>query len=105
MADTLARLDFRTLTTTNATCYTGPTAGAVIRNIHLANITSTDTTVSIALNGTAATNTNCLYYLVPLPANSVHVLSTNIVLASTETIQALCGAANAVKIMLNGVTF
>lgn len=105
MADTLARLDFRTVSTTNATLYTAPTAGAVVRNIHIANITSADTTVSIGLNGTAATAANCLYYLVPIPANSVHILSTNIVLANGNTIQAIAGNTSAINIMLNGVTF
>ena len=89
---------------TNATLYTVPTLTSVIvRNIHICNTTATAATISLSINGTAATAANCWMSALSIPANSVFDWSGFMHLSAADTIQGLQGTASALTVIINGV--
>lgn len=109
MADTLKRMYFGAPGTSNGTLYTAPgstntTPAAVVRNIHVCNTTTTAATLTLALNGTSATAANCFLKAFAVPPNGLLVENLNIVLNETDTIQALQGTADALTVLISGVT-
>ena len=90
--------------TGNATAYTvDASAQVVIRNIQFTNTTGTDATVSISINGTAATASNCLFYLFTVAASSSFPWPVFIVLNETDTLQILQGTGSAITVTISGV--
>lgn len=109
MADALKRMYFGTPGTTNGTLYTAPgstntTPSAVVRTIHVANTTASAATITLALNGTAATAGNCFIKAFSIPSGGLLVENVNIVMNETDTIQGLQGTANALNVLISGVT-
>jgi hypothetical protein len=96
------------LGTTNATLYTAPLGSgsgptAVVRSIHICNTTTSPASITLALNGSAATATNCFMYQFTVPALGLLVENINIVLNSNDTIQGLQGTAAALTLTISGV--
>ena len=90
--------------TGNATLYTVPGGTtAVIRNIHICNTTGTAATVSLAVNGSAATAANLFIAAQNIPANGSYDWSGFLALATAETIQGLQGTLNACTVTISGV--
>ena len=90
--------------TTNATLYTVPGATtAAIRNIHITNTTGTAATISLSINGTAATVANCIIAAESVPANGSYDWSGFIGLAAADTIQGLQGTLSALTVTISGV--
>ena len=90
--------------TGNGTLYTVPGAtSAVIRHIRVANTTAAAATISLAVNGTAATAANCLLSVFSVPANGVHDWSGFLHLSATDTIQGLQGTSGALTVTISGV--
>jgi hypothetical protein len=111
MADTLKRIYFGQPGTTNATIYTAPTtpsgsgASAVIRTVHICNTTTNPATISLSVNGSAATAANNVYRAFTIPASGIHVANVSLVLESGDTLQALQGTASALTMLISGVEF
>lgn len=103
MADTLKRMYFGQPATTNATLYTAPAAGSVVRTIHISNTTATAATISLGLNGTPATAANAFYSAFSVPPNGIHVWNGNIVLDNGNTLQGLQGTSGALTVLISGV--
>jgi hypothetical protein len=90
--------------TSNATLYTVPAVTTVVvRSIHVCNTTGTAATISLAINGTAATAANCWLSALSIPANGSYDWSGFLHLSTTDTIQGLQGTANALTVTINGV--
>lgn len=90
--------------TTNATLYTvGAAATVVVRNIHICNTTANDATISLAINGTAATAANCWLSALSVPSNSSYDWSGFLHLSAADTLQALQGTASALTVTISGV--
>lgn len=90
--------------TTNATLYTVPASTTVVvRNIHVCNTTATAATISLAINGTAATAANCWLTALSIPANSSYDWSGFLHLSTADTLQALQGTASALTMTISGV--
>ena len=107
MADTLARLYFGQPSTSNGTLYTAPAgsgAVAVVRTIHAANTTANTATLTLALNGTAATAANQILGTFSVPAYGLLVENLNLVLNASDTIQGLQGTSGAITLVISGVT-
>lgn len=109
MADALKRLYFGQPTTSNTTLYTAPGStntvpAAVVRTIHAANTSGTSATLTLALNGTAATAANQILGTFSIPAYGLLVENVNIVLNETDTIQGLQGTSGAITLVVSGVT-
>ena len=109
MSDTLARLYFGQPSTSNGTLYTTPgstntTPKAVVRSIHACNTTANTATLTLALNGTAATAANQILGTFSIPAYGLFAQSLNLVLNETDTIQGLQGTSGAITLVISGVT-
>lgn len=90
--------------TGNGTLYTVPGATtATIRNIHICNTTGTAATISLALNGTAATAANCLLSALSIPANGSYDWSGFLVLATGDTLQGLQGTSGALTVTVSAI--
>ena len=90
--------------TTNATLYTVPAATTVVvRNIHICNTSGSAATISLAINGTAATAANCWLSALSIPANGSYDWSGFLHLSTTDTIQSLQGTASALTVTISGV--
>lgn len=103
MADTLKRMYFGQPGTTNATLYTAPSTGAVVRTIHVANTSSSAATFSIGLKGTAATAANQIIGSFSVPGYGLFVENVSIVLESGDTLQGLQGTSGALTLVISGV--
>lgn len=106
MADALKRMYFGQPgngSANNATLYTAPAAGAVVRTIHIANTTSSSATVSIGINGTPNTAANAIYSAFAVPATGIHVWNGNIVLENGNTLQGFQGTSGALTVVISGV--
>lgn len=105
MADTASRVYGPAQPGTgNATLYTVPGATTtVIRNIHITNTTASAATISLAINGTAATAANCWLYTLSIPANGAYDWSGFLALAATDTLQGLQGTGSALTVTVSGV--
>ena len=90
--------------TGNGTLYTVPGAtSVVVRSIHVCNTTSSAATLSLAINGTAATAANCWLDELSIPANGSYDWSGFLALATTDTIQGLQGTSGALTVTISGV--
>ena len=90
--------------TSNATLYTVPAVTTVVvRSIHVCNNTASAATISLAINGTAATAANCWLSALSIPANSVFDWSGFMHLSAADTIQGLQGTASALTVIISGV--
>jgi hypothetical protein len=90
--------------TTNGTLYTVPGATtATLRNIHIANTTASAATISLAINGTAATAANCFLSGLSIPANGSYDWSGFLVLATTDTLQGLQGTTGALTVTVSAI--
>ena len=90
--------------TTNGTLYTVPGATTlIVRGIHIANTTAALATISLALNGSAATPANCFLEGFPVEADGSFDWSGFLALAAAETIQGLQGTSGALTVIISGV--
>lgn len=90
--------------TSNATLYTVPDGyKAILRNLHFCNTTASGATISLAINGTAATAANCLYEAFPVAADSAYPWPCFIVLEPGDTLQGLQGTGSAITLTISGV--
>lgn len=93
------------ITASNTTVGTVPgTTTWIIKQIILCNTNNgTDALVSLGINGSAATAGNCIFYNYPIGGNDTVVLDCSIVLATTETLQAIADRTG-VNIVAYGFT-
>ena len=93
--------------TTDTLCATVPsTTTWIVKQIVLTNTTTAPATVTIGLNaGSALAAGNHLLSGVTLSAKQVVVLDLHQILATTETIRALQGTANAIVVRIAGLAF
>jgi hypothetical protein len=76
----------------------------IIKQIILCNTNNAlDANVSIGINGTAATAANCIFFNYPIAGNDTVVLDCSIVLATTETLNAIADRTG-VNIVAYGFT-
>lgn len=75
----------------------------ILRNIHVCNTTASDATLSLAINGTAATAANCLLSAIVIPAYGTYDWSGFLVINEAETLNALQGTASALTVTISGV--
>lgn len=98
MAATAKVLSRTTLTTSSSTLYTVPSATTtIVTNIALGNITSSDATVDLLLDGVE------LLKAVTVAANSVTVIDLKQVLVATDTIAGLASTGSAITVHVSGV--
>src|SRR5437870_2744836 len=99
------RMYFGTPGITDATAYTAPSAtpAAIVKQIMMTNTTATAATLSIGLNGTAATAANQIVAAVSVPASGVITLDLSLVLITGETLHILQGTASALNVIISGV--
>lgn len=90
-------------TNSNATLYTAPATGAVIRNIHAANATTADATLTLALDGTSATAANCFLFQVTVPALGTYDWSGFAAIGNVGTIQGLASASSTITLTISGI--
>lgn len=88
--------------TGNATSYTAPASGAVIRQIHVFNTDTVQRWVSIALNGTGATVANCFAYQMLIQPKGSYDWTGEITLGNADTIQTLQETATACTLIVSG---
>lgn len=90
--------------TSNGTLYTvGVNETTVVRNIHVMNTTGTAATLSLSINGTAATAANCFLYALSVPANSTYDWSGFLTLEGADTLQGLQGTGSALTVTISAV--
>jgi len=91
--------------TTDTLLYTVPTGSTVIvRQITVANTTSTAATITLGLDAAAAlVAANRLLSAVSVGPNETLVLDLHHVLNAAETIRALQGTASALTVMISGI--
>lgn len=89
---------------TDNTFYTSTGLTTVIRNFEVANITTVDVKVSLAINATAATAANCFRYQMLIPVGGSWDWSGFRYLASGDTIHVLCDTSSGVTYTLSGIT-
>ena len=98
MAATAKVLSRTTLTDSSATLYTVPSATTtIVTNIALANITSSDATVDLLLDGVE------LLKEVTVAANSTSIIDLKQVLVATDTIAGLATATPTITVHVSGV--
>jgi hypothetical protein len=103
MTDTAKRLAGpESIGNSEETLYTVPAATtAILRNIHIANTTSSAATIKLSIGADAA-GTRILSDL-SVPANGTYDWSGFLVLAATETLRATGGTNNALTLTASGV--
>jgi hypothetical protein len=90
--------------TTDDLLYTAPAAGAVVRNIHVANETGSAATITLSLNAGASLAAGKHFLSAyPVPANGSYDWSGFKVLDTTATIRALQDTNNALTVSIDGV--
>lgn len=84
--------------------YTDPGGGAIVRNIHVANETAAEATITLSLNagGALAAGKHFLSAF-RVPANGTYDWSGFAVLAAGGTIRALQGTGSALTVGISGV--
>jgi hypothetical protein len=103
MTDTATRIyGPAALTDSNASLVT-ITGTAIVKSIHIANTSAADATVSLAVNGTAATAANCFLKGLTIPAYGEYDWEGFLVLANGETLQGLAGTTAVLAIIVSGV--
>jgi hypothetical protein len=92
-------------TNSNATLYTVPSATtAIIKHIHACNSTTADVTLSLGINGTAATGANCFLSALTIPAHGEYDSGPIFIpLIATDTITGLSGTSGANTVIISGV--
>lgn len=104
MADVVKRMyGPATVTNSNVSVYTAPAAGAVIRNIHVCNTTATDATITVALDGTAATAANQFVSALTVPGSGTYDWSGFCAVGNVGTIQILSGTTSVLTITISGI--
>ena len=104
MADVATNMYQGRPATTDALLYTAPAAGAIVRNIHVANETGTAATVTLSLNAGASLAAGKHFLsAVSIPANGTYDWSGFKVLGNAGTIRALQGTNNALTVSIDGV--
>lgn len=89
---------------TNAVLYTVPALTSVIvRSIHICNTTGSPATVTLAINGSAATAANRWLSAVSVPQTGTYDWSGFLHLSAADTIQGLQSSATACTITISGV--
>lgn len=93
------------MATTNSVVYTVPTATTtIVRNIHVMNnSTSATLTFNLAINGTSATASNCLYFQHLVPSQGAFDWSGFLVLAAGDVLQGLCSGASGLTLAVSAV--
>lgn len=91
--------------TTNGTLYTVPGATtAHVKSVKVVNTTGTAATITLALNGTAATAANhWLFSAYSVPANGFVHVETYEALAAADTIQGLQGTSAALTVTISAI--
>ena len=93
--------------TTDGTLYTvSSSAGSyfIVKEILVVNTSASAATISLALNGTAATAANCAWAdAYPVAANSSVVFALSTVLNASDTIHGLQGTSGALTVTVSGV--
>lgn len=90
--------------TSNGTLYTVPAdTQLIVRSIHACNTTGASATLSLAINGTAATAANCWLEAYPVQADDTYDWSGMLVLEAADTIQGLQGTSGAITVTISGV--
>ena len=89
--------------TTNSTVYTVSSGTVVVRNIHICNTTASAATISLAINGSAATAANCWLNGLSIPGNSSYDWGGFLHLDNADTLQALQGTSSALTVVISGV--
>lgn len=106
MAGTLKRISGPAfLANAVANIYTPPasTIYTTIRQIHLANITTSAATATLYIGATGGSTTSTtLLPAVSIPANSVYVLNLVLRMDSTDFLSGLSGTASAITITVEG---
>lgn len=96
----------RQLSTSASTYYTVPSlTTSIIKQILLANITSSDATATIhfVLDGDSLLPTNKIFGEITISANTTQVIDLSSVLPVGTQIRALSGTASAINIHISGV--
>jgi hypothetical protein len=104
MADVAKAMYLGRPSTSDTLLYTAPATGAVVRNIHVANETAADATITLAVRagGSLAGGTHFLSAYT-VPARGSYDWSGFKVLEDGETIRALQGTTNALTVSVDGV--
>lgn len=104
MADAAALLYSDQPATTNAVIHDPAAAGTVVRLIHAYNTDTVSKYISIGITGTAATQANCFWYQLVVPAKSAVDWSGFMFLADADTLNALQETATSITLTVSGVT-
>jgi hypothetical protein len=94
------------LGTSASTYYTVPAGTtSIVKQILLANITSSDATASIHFipDGSSLLSSNKIFGEITISANTTQVIDLSSVLSVGATIQALAGTASAINMHISGV--
>lgn len=89
--------------TGNATLYSGAANGAVIRNIHIMNTTTSDATISLGIAATSATAANDFLYQFTIPGGGTYDWSGFLALGASDTITGLQGTSSALTVIISGI--
>lgn len=91
--------------TGNGTLYTSTGVTTVIKEIRICNDTATAATISLSINGTAATVANCFLQAFSIPPHGEYLSTGYLVLESGDTLQGLQGTSVALTMTVSGITF
>jgi len=91
--------------TGNGTLYTSTGVTSIVKEIRICNTTATAATITLSINGTAATVANCFLVALSIPGNGEYLSTGYLVLASGDTIQGLQGTSSALTVTISGITF
>jgi hypothetical protein len=104
MADVIKKMYLGQPGTSDTLLYTAPAGGAIVRNIHVANTTTSPATITLGLNtGAAIVAAEHFLSAVMIPANDTYDWSGFAVLDGSETIRALQGTSSALTVSISGV--
>ncbi len=83
--------------------YTSPSAGAIVRNVHVTNTDTVDRWVSLAVDGSANFNTNCWFYQLSLGPSACYDFKGMWMLDGTKALHAMQESATACTVTISGV--
>lgn len=87
--------------TTNGTLYTvGAAKVAVVKSLHIANVTALAATITLSVNG--STDATMWLKEFSIPANSTYDWTGELALAAADTIQGLQGTDSALTVVISG---
>jgi hypothetical protein len=91
------------LGTTTTTVFTVTTNYQwTVKQIIICNTDGVDRVVTLAYDGTAATDSNCFVYRLPIAGYDTVVLDTGLVFESGDTLQGLSDTASKVTVSVTG---